>query len=319
MPLDSVDRIYAKVKSLNELIWEGRADRAAVDQWLNNFTGSVTDIHIERKHALYLLSKFLFFGLTEVQQLLRSMFQDLIRQELSAEIRSGLADMSDFGSVRREYKEAIRRMRFVGLGEPAESGPHLLYHFRHVNKLPVKAFLSVHQLLTGPFSDPDSKWALADVNRVVFIDDFCGTGDQAADVGGKLLPQIRRSTRNIGVDVEVWYLTLMATTSALAKLRAQGLFDRVHSVSELDRTYRVFDDESHFYINAPNDLQKPLAEAIARYYGDIISPGQALGYKNSQLMLGFHHNVPDNTLPIISRQRLDVPWHPIFPRNEKVV
>ena len=110
----------------------------------------------------------------------------------------------------------------------------------------------------------------------------------------------------------------LATTGGLEELRANALFDRVRSVSELDATYRVFAADSQLYGNSPNDLPKSEAELIARHYGELLNPGQPLGYKNSQLLIGFQHNVPDNTLPIMSRERVSPPWHPIFPRIEKV-
>lgn len=34
MAATDVDALYEKIMSLNELVWEGRADRPAVDLWL---------------------------------------------------------------------------------------------------------------------------------------------------------------------------------------------------------------------------------------------------------------------------------------------
>ena len=318
MAATDVDALYEKIMSLNELVWEGRADRPAVDLWLEGFRGECTSEYDERKHALYLLSKFLYFGQTQVRQLLRSMFQDLIRHHLSAEVREGLTDKNDFAAVHQGFLEEMDRTRFVGLGKPAESGPYLLYQFRQENGIPVDACVSLSDLFTGPYDDPASEWALPGVNRVIFIDDFCGTGDQAADISKEHLPWMRRAAKRSGDDIDAWYLTLLATTGGLEKLRGNGFFDRVRSVSELDETYRVFAADSQVFANSPDDLAKSDAELIARHYGELLNPGQPLGYKNSQLLIGFQHNVPDNTLPIMSRERVNPPWHPIFPRIDKV-
>ena len=318
MAATDLDALYEKIMSLNELVWKSRADRPAVDLWLENFTGDCTSKWNERKHALYLLSKFLYFGQTQVRQLLRAMFQDLIRQPLSVEVREGLSDKGDFSAVHQGFLDEIRRTRFLGLGKPAESGTHLLYDFRVVNRIPVDACVTVSDLFTGPYNDSASQWALPAVSRVIFIDDFCGTGDQATTISHEYLPWMRQAAKRGGSHVDAWYLTLLATTGGLEKLRKNASFDRVQSVSELDNTYRAFAADSQLYVNAPDDLPKSHAETIARHYGELLSPGQPLGYKDSQLLLGFQHNVPDNTLPIISREQVNPPWHPIFPRADKI-
>ena len=318
MAATDVDALYGKIMSLNELVWESRADRPAVELWLESFRGDCTSKCNERKHALYLLSKFLYFGQIQVRQLLRSMFQDLIRHPLSVEVRDGLANKDDFSAVHQGFVDEMQRTRFLGLGKPAESGTHLLYDFRLVNGIPVDACVSLPDLFTGPFDDPASEWALPGVSRVIFIDDFCGTGDQATDMSKAYVPWMRRAAKHSGGDVSTWYLTLLATSDGLEKLRANALFDHVWSVSELDDTYRVFASDSQYYVNAPHDLPQGEAESIARYYGELLSPGQPLGYKNSQLLVGFQHNIPNNTLPIMSRAQVNPTWHPIFPRIEKI-
>ena len=318
MPFSDVNALYDKIMSLNELIWEGRADRPAVEQWLENFTGDCTNRSTERRHALYLLSKFLYYGHAEVRHLLRSMYQDLIRNPLTVEVRARASDKDDFGSIHQGFLDEVGRTRFLGLGKPAESGTRLLYDFRLINDLSVNSCLSVPELFTGAFDNPHSEWAFPEVERVVFIDDFCGTGDQAAGIGHTHLPWMRKAAKHKGVVIDVWYLTLLATTTGLANLRSQALFDRVQSVSELDKSYRAFDVTSQFYANAPDGLDKDEAESIAKHYGELLCPGQPLGYRDSQLLLGFQHNVPDNTLPIMSRERVSPPWHPIFPRIEKL-
>ena len=60
------------------------------------------------------------------------------------------------------------------------------------------------------------------------------------------------------------------------------------------------------------------AEQMCRFYGSSLVPGDPFGYDNGQLLIGFHHNTPDNTLPIFW---YDEPggtsWTPIFKRYPK--
>ena len=317
MPTDEIDALFDKIMTLNEYLWEGRATRPAVDTWLDNFTGSCAPLDEERKHALFLLSKFLYFGQAEIRQLLRAMFQDLIRHPLSVQVRSGLKDKTDFDAVHLGFLLELERTRFLGLGNPAESGTHILYDFRTVNQIPVNTFCSLHDLFTGPIDQPGTKWAFPRVHRLIFIDDFCGTGDQASDMGRRYVPSMRDVAVYNNVDIEVWYLTLLATTSGLANIRANNIFDHVESVSELDETYRAFGPDSQIYNRPPHGIQKEEGQAIAFHYGETLDSNGPLGYKDSQLMVGFHHNVPDNTLPIFSQEQTEPPWHAIFPRFAK--
>ena len=313
-----VETLYEKIKRLNELLWEDRVRRPSIDQWLDNFRGQSTSLDSERLEALFLLSKFLYFGDAQVRELLRAMFQDLVRHPLAVDARAGIADKNNFEAVHNALKDEIATSRFLGIGGAAESGARLLYDFRVANHLPIRLFANLAEIVKGELTYPDSSWADPHVRRLVFIDDFCGTGHQATQFSNHEISYLRDIARRSGVQIEVWYLTLLATTLGLEYMRKHADFDRVQTVSELDRSYRVFDRESQIYINPPSGINKNTAKQIALSYGQRLAPDRPLGYADSQLLLGFHHNVPDNTLPIISQQATNPPWNAIFPRVEKV-
>ena len=314
MASNNTDELYANIKVFNEHVWEDRASRSAIDQWLNNFTGEYTNEEVEKAHALYLLSKFLYFGKTEIHELLRSMFQDLIRHPLSVNARASLCSKNDFDAVHDKVVSEIESTRFLGLGNPAESGTHILYHFRHINNLPVRNFITSSELFVGGSNDQNPTWIDPKITRLVFIDDFCGTGNQAINTGRNQVPFMREIAARDKISLEIWYLTLFATTTGIQALKTCGIFDRVETVSELDNTYRIFDVDSQVYADPDNSLEKDQAEAIAKYYGEKLSMTNPLGFGNSQLLLGFHHNIPNNTIPIMWQDRPEIPWRPIFRR-----
>ena len=309
--------LLSKIKVLNETLWEGQASNVHVDQWIDNFCGACASAQSERDHALYLLSKFLYFGQLPIRQLLRAMFRDLIWHRLSAQIRLSLpSDSKEL--IHTEFLHELKRTRFLGLGNPAESGTHILYDFRLINQLPLELFVSTHDLFSGRLDDPNANWELPDVTRVIFIDDFCGTGEQASTAGCKIAPVIRAAAERSSINVSIWYLTLFGTTAGLNEVRRHNVFDCVESVSQLDPTYRVFGDDSQFFHSTPRNVTKDEAERMVHHYGALLSPLHPLGYENSQLMIGFHHNIPDNTLPIFIRNRTHPSWWAIFPRHEKI-
>ena len=246
------------------------------------------------------------------------MFQDLVRNPLTVAGRKDLTNSDDFNAIHQAFDGELKRTRFVALGGPSESGTHILYQFRQENNLPTNSFPSLAELVTGPLDNLTTKWARPEVKRLIFIDDFLGTGQQVTDSATETVPQLRNAASNSGIDLEVWYLTLIATQDGLESVEATSIFQCVRSLSVLDGTYRVFDDKSQCFSGPPGYIDKSKCEEIMDYYGNRIYPEEPLGYGNCQLLLGFRHNVPDNTLPIIWFQGSFPWWRPIFLRSRKL-
>jgi hypothetical protein len=59
-------------------------------------------------------------------------------------------------------------------------------------------------------------------------------------------------------------------------------------------------------------------EAMCRKYGSQLDCTAPLGFSDCQLLIGFHHNTPNSTLPIIwFDEPGGPPWTPIFRRYSK--
>ena len=316
MTPDDFDSLKGKAKKLSEIIWENRITSLNIDLWLDNFTGECLSEDVERLNALYLLTKFLYFGQKEIQELLRAMFRDHFRHRISVKVRSSLPNKDDFHMLHQRFLDELNRTRFFGVGNPAESGSHILYYFRQVNGLPNRIFPSLNQLCSGGLNDPSTQWTHPNVGRLVFIDDFCGR-HQASKFSHQNIPLLRKIALRSSVNVEFWYLILVATTDGLEFLRQNSDFDHVESVAELDSSYRTFGDDSQIYRHPPAGVDKREATDMANHYGKSLWSAHPLGYRDSQLLLGFNHNVPDNTLPVIWHDDPIRPWNAIFPRAPK--
>ena len=308
--------LYSKVMTLSELLWENRVNDPALERWLGNFKGFVLSEELERAHALYLLSRFLYFGEVEIRHLLRALFDDLVRQPLAMQVREDLGGTTDSARLHEAFLVELGRTRFCGIGGASKSGAHLVYPFRQENDIPPALCCSVSELFVGASGKPGSYWADAGAQRIVLLDDFCATGQQAIGLLWKLGPQMRKLAEASGVTLQIWYFPLVATTEGLAALREAKLFDRVEAVAYLDDTYKVFHEESQFYTSIHPNLEKADAEAMLKWYGARIDPVDPLGFGDSQLLVGFRHNVPDNTVPIMWKNTTDPLWYPVFPRIE---
>lgn len=320
MSADTYDDLIRRVKILSERLWEGHCREPDVDAWLANFDGrhSTAGEEAERLHALHLLSSVSYFGLRELRVLLRTLFRDLYRYPIVQSIRADLGGTRDEQAIALRFARELNSTRFIGMGNPAESGTHLLYYFRQENRLSRSLFVHQHELLTSAATDPNVDFALPDLKRVVFIDDMCGSGEQSVRYSRTLLRDLRDVATRTGKQVEFQYLVLFGTAAGMERARNESDFDLVDAVSELDNTYTTFGAESRVFRKPPHAIDRNLAEAVARGYGEELWPEWPLGYENGQLLLAFHHNVPDNSLPILWFDEGAPPWSPAFPRQPKI-
>jgi hypothetical protein len=318
--------LKAKIKVLNETLWDNRALNPSIEKWLANFT---TDL--EKSHALYLLSKFMYFGAVPMRNLLRALYRDLYRYPIIDSIRRANGNTLDTNLIEANFRAEENNTRFLGVGNPSESGAHLLYFFRQENKLSKRLFAYTDEVLDR---SSGTKLRYPEVKHYVFIDDFCGSGSQAtSDTNIKAcVSEIRRLSSACTIS----YLMLFATSNGVNNVRNSGLYDRVDAVVELDNTYKCFDANSRIFPQREDfyfkkdfaeefcyRLGRPLFRSINQKEGysgedlEKLSDITALGWGNCQLLLGFFHNTPDNTLPIIWYDEDELTWFPIFKRYNK--
>jgi len=315
---DLTAELFQELNTLSRRVWEGNAKRAQIERWLNNFVPDAPSAPdpSERLHALYLLAHFMYFGARETRALLRALYRELVRYPVVAEVRKALNDSRDVELLEQMFEVALQRTRFIGIGNPSDSGSYLLYHFRQENKLSRQLFISAHQILDRATGTAPSL-RVPEVTRYIFLDDFCGSGQQAEDFSKQLVEELKTVSARQGFDVVVAYYVLVATSRGLDAVRARTKFDDVRCIVELDETFRCFSPNSRYFRNAPKRIDASFAEQMSYYYGSQLFGGPH-GFGDSQLLIGFHHNTPDNTLPIFW---YDEPrrsnWQPIFRRYHK--
>ena len=308
---DSFEILKKRILILNEKVWEGRLSWPLIEEWLGNFTGRIADVDVERLHALFWLSQFMYFGGREIRVLLKSMYRDLFLYPMIQEVRSKLPSTATESEIESAIRDELKHTRFIGVGNPSESGVHLLYYFRQENGLSKKLFIDSVQIFTRS-SNHSWSWikkirnALLnfvtgnsrrlrdpDVRRYVFLDDICGSGDTAIDYSKEVLTELMKLNPN----AKVAYYSLFATQAGLQKVANKTLFGReCGAVYELDSSYRCLSDVSRYLKIVPADIDRELAVHLVKEYGLLLNPAYACGWKDSQMLMGFHHNTPDNTI-----------------------
>ncbi|RQH12742.1 hypothetical protein [Bradyrhizobium sp. RP6] len=318
MPPDSeqIDKLQAKLKALDETLWDGRAKWDHVERWLAQFNSTEDKRDDAYLQMLFLASNFMYFGVREIRALLRSLFRDLYQYKVVEKIRAANNHTLDRTLINSAYEGELKRTRFIGVGNPSESGSHMLYYFRQENRLGKQYFINSLEVFST------SRRVFRHVSKVkdpnilhyVLIDDLCGSGTQARQYCESLVRPLKQMNKK----AKVYYYTLFATTFGLNEIRKLGWFDEVGSVVELDDSFRCFGDDSRVYKNASAPFDKAKAKSISLRHGHTLFSSDPLGYRDGQLLIGFFHNTPDNTLPIIWFDDPDgTAWIPLFRRFPK--
>lgn len=339
--LDLTDLLTRKIYAYAQSIWKEKWTNGIDEVWLNNFECIDADLQErERVNMLYLLSRFMYFGNTEVRHLLVSVYRDLYKYPIVEKIRKDNNDTTDIAFINAEFEKERRATRFLGVGNPSESGVHLLYYFRQECNLSKENFMNASEIFTprtilSSFGSlrPLCEWLgiqnwprnrtyiqLTDrsIKRYVFIDDLCGSGTQASIYLRPIVDSVKKSNPNAVVS----YFMLFGTKTGIERIQGLRLFDSVDAVFTIDTSFKAFSsdsryfaDLSHFASEHAAQLDKDFSKTTAEKYGlPLFDP--ALGYGDGQLLLGLFHNTPDNTLPIFWSEENG--WEPVFKRYHKI-
>ncbi|WP_373060184.1 hypothetical protein [Zunongwangia sp. H14] len=312
------EKYIKKIKLLNETIWENKVSKNKIDSWLDNFEEE------EKNQALYLLTQFIYYSEFSVEKLLEALYRDVFKYQIIFNIRKRNENTLDHEFLEDEFIKHLKKTRFVSLGNPSESSATMMGLMRKINNLPTDLFISEEKL--------NSK--LGEINHFIFIDDLCGSGNQAVTYSNKSLPNLKRNYP----DAKVWYLMLVATQKGKKNIIDNSKFDYVESIHELDDSYKCFYPDSRIFTNKDSDIDPIEIKKFTGKYGkpiwqkiiskqipeidpvklDQISEDHKHGYGDGQLLLGFHHNTPDNTLPIIWCNEEYIDWKAIFKRSNKI-
>lgn len=317
MPINPLED---KIATLAQHAWDEEVRWPHIQAWLDNFQGEVLDEELERKYALFALSRFMYFSRRMVREMLRSLYQDHFKAPMIQRIRRNFNGTKDVGFLNDAFLQELKSTRFIGVGNPSESGAHLLYFFRQVNYLKKDLFMDfssafeVRSVKNGGGHNIGYAPREPGVNRFIFFDDLVGSGTQASQYLSSHLRKIRRLSK----DLDIRFMSLFATTKGLDRLNNPSLFDgKAMSLFELDDTFEAFGPKSRYFVNSPAWFDRNEMKLVASHYGDKLWYPHGLGYKGGQLLLGFAHNTPDNTLPMFWYEGVNPPWSPVFLRYQK--
>lgn len=304
-----------KIKLLSELVWENRIKDANIRNWLIGIS-HVQELSEETLESLLCaLGNFMYFSDRLIREMLRALFRDIYKKNIFDNIRDSIPECFDRLIIEAKIKETLQATKFLGVGNPSESGPHMLYLFRQENKLRIDNFIGMDEVFHYEKHGSDWHITLKDTNitHYIFIDDFCGSGTQAK----RRLKSYVDSLKSLNPHCQCCYYSLVGTLDGLDDVRANTSLDSVEAVIELDNSFKIFSDESKILFDEDGVDRKQDFRQVCEMFSTYFNISDPYGFSDGQQLLGFHHNTPNNTIPVFW-------WNdnrfltPIFKRYQKL-
>lgn len=319
-----LDKNYRnKIKTLKEWIWGQDVSSNDIEKWVQNFRGEFDgDRGREQINALHLLSQFMYFTQKEIRLLLVSVYRDLYYKPLIQDIRKHFPEISS-EELSDKIKEKIKVTRFLGIGNSSESSCLLLYYFRQVNELSTDIFIDncdiYEYTAEGSISGLKTNKDGQDIEYYIFLDDISGTGTQAKSHFEKIN---YKHILDLNPNAKILYFTLLRTSTSYELFNTELREIKFKTIFELDDTYKCYGSESRHFVgknasDAHTQEKEYSKNVCKKYMIPKVESYEICGFKNSQLLLGFFYNTPNNTLPIFWFE--DTSWSPVFKRYSKEI
>lgn len=289
-------KIKEQIIRTSIVAWNSVISESDIDVWLENFDGSACGSkEIEQKLVCWILLYFTYFTEEDIDELCGSLYRKYIHEKIS-DMNS---NPSKYGMINDPVEYIVENTLFLPMGNPSESGGRILYNFRTKNDLPKESFEKSKDFY----------------ENVVLLDDLTITGEQASSYVKKI---------DINYN-NLYFATFFATRNAIEQIKKVKNINLIN-VTVLDDRTRAFHDSSFVFSHNKIYKARQLAYEICEYYGDkvvneftsadmIYMKNHPLGFGNSQQLIGFNYNTPDNVLPILWGDTLN--WNNIFKRTFK--
>lgn len=303
------ESLRAELEAEEERRVKDREISSLVDEWGSYRGRPITDVTLK--------SWLGQFDTTEEQRLvfellrgLRFFSGALIRDRLRDGHRFVLRELAARGVARRAAQDGARRVTDNILisfyGGDGKRGHTYAKHYADENNIYHRRIATAKRLRT-------QLEGLSDVEGIVFVDDFIGTGRTAIGTLKEALAPIADLIEQRGIDV--FLISVSGFASARERVERE-LSNVVHSFrvsvcDPLGEADRCFSETSEVL---PDAAMRARAREIVESYGKRVLKQFPLGYGNCQALVTFENTCPNNSLPILWGQGPECSWRPLFSR-----
>ena len=262
-----------------------------VRAWLEQF-----EYNIEQRLMFNLLKHVRFYN----EEMIREKISGLHKKIQQSVVARGGISPGD----RRERRKDILLSSF---GSPAQSGSSYARIYTTENNIFSRNEVHCDHI-------PKALQTNSEIKAIVFVDDIIGSGDSAVES----LNRLNTMCGELIHDKQITVFISAICGLHLGKERLENAIKKVPFNAEvivsdlLTEADQCFSDQSEVF-SSPSERDR--AKRIALEYGKKLKE-RPFGYKNSQLLVAFRDNCPNNTLPILWKESTGkVKWTPLFKRS----
>jgi hypothetical protein len=287
------DTVFSLAESLIDTeIWDG-LQKPRLRSWIGMFNGSE-----ERYFAAMLLNALIYRSQAQTAALALQLFQRRIPQLIDV---LGLV-MGKHPTLLEILSNPERdpNIRIVPIlkesDPPTKSGPLVCRLLKRLLGLSDHWMIWPTQVNTNEHRH---------VSVFIFVDDFLGSGSQAASFFNQLKPQ---------EPIHWIYAPFMACKSGIARLRNRSPHVSITAAEFLDDKHQLFHEASEYFSDGLNTPESAMSfyKQILQTRGIEPTHPYAFGYKKLQMAVSFSHATPNASLPLFWMHRQ--PLRPLFDR-----
>jgi hypothetical protein len=302
------DRLRADIETEERRRVKGHEITALAESWGSYRGMPVTDIQIRTWLEQFdgMEEQRLMFELLEG---VRFYSGSLLREKLRGGHGFVTRELAARGVARVEQVRARRRTDNVLVsyfGGEGKRGPLYAKLYADENSL-------YHERIVAPEKLPKKLEELRDVEGVVFVDDFLGTGRTANAALMPILERLGTAVNARGIDVFLVTVSGFTTASDSVVRKMSSIVPRSHvSIADpLDESDRCFSDTSTVF---SDEAKRSRARGLAEAYGKRLVSTHPLGHGGSEALVVFEMTCPNNSLPILWAEGSRGDWRPLFSR-----
>lgn len=278
---------------INRGLWE--IPTARLDSWINQFVGAE-----EEFFAACLLDHLIFRTTSQFEAGLKALFRGNLQGRIFTDGTDN--ELVDKLAGRKEINLRVVPV-ICETDPPTKSGPLVLRRLQRIIHIR-------HKWICWPWQAA-KKIEDSEINTVIFVDDFLGSGKQFE----KFFNQWGFS--NLREETNYYYASVIAHETGLKHLEENLPNVQIAYAEQLDKTHDFFSE----YVWDRLGQGSICAEEAKRWYlafakekGLEPKSTGALGTGDLSLAFGFSHSTPNNSLPIFWYENEHTGWQPLLER-----
>jgi len=241
--------------------------------------------------------------------------ENFVREKMKVLYKSILRDSTNKG-LARSIQGTTRNVFVSYIDDEGKSGQHFIYLFSQENN--IYRYNSVNptkiiEKLTAYLQENQVRGYQC---AVVFIDDFIGTGESASKNFAGVLEQFDEKLPDWQDLCLIYYGAIVGFQGGADRIEqaTEGRV-RVFMMEEFTEEKKAFSPANNNIFDNHDEIQR--AKGLCEYIGRSLRKSHPLGWQNSQALIVFEHNAPNNTLPVFyaSGTHEGKEWRPLFPRK----